>query len=525
MPGAVYVDDEYKYPRVWVWDGTTYRRVTGAWVWDGTTYVPWAVDTAPEAPSGLHVSGVSPSTLGISWVDNSTNEHGFLIYESSDGVVFQLRDTVGPGVTNYQRGGLAEAERRWYQVSAFRDHPNLGRLESDRTAVVSGRTLLQAPTDLEATALDSSRIQLTWTNHSPLATHIEIRRDGVVLVTVPIASSYTDEDLDPDTLYAYTVYAIRREGGVEVTRSDPSNIADARTHAAPPTILAPQDVSYCDAGTPMPMLRAQWVNGVNDVGWVTRVERSVSGGSWTTVPGSPFPLSVTHFDDAAANDPSLSYRYRARHEHPDSRISAWSESVPGSPDPSGVCPPSPTPVSATDASTCVDEVPSYAVEVTWAARAGWTVEIERSVNGGSYAAIATPAASPWIDEDVSLGNRYRYRIRYRQNVGGRWSTGPWAVTGEVLVDNPCTSEVIGFSAMQNFAACPTLQVRLTWTDGSTLSGLEYRPVGSPNWASLGSGQTSPVLHNVPGIGSYEYRARKGAGVWTYDTVNVIVCPD
>jgi hypothetical protein len=57
---------------------------------------------APDAdPSALIFSNVFPTAMQMDWTDNSSNETGFVIYSSTDGVNFAYLDIVGADVTSY----------------------------------------------------------------------------------------------------------------------------------------------------------------------------------------------------------------------------------------------------------------------------------------------------------------------------------------------------------------------------------------------------------------------------------------
>lgn len=71
----------------------------------------------PAAPSNLTATaGKKKVTLG--WTDNSTNETGFKIERSADGVNFTQLTTVGAGVTSYANIGLTSGTTYYYRVRA-----------------------------------------------------------------------------------------------------------------------------------------------------------------------------------------------------------------------------------------------------------------------------------------------------------------------------------------------------------------------------------------------------------------------
>jgi X-Pro dipeptidyl-peptidase len=72
---------------------------------------------APAAPSDLDVAPVSTSNIVLTWADNATNETGFEIDRSSDGVTFAQIATVGANVKTYVDLSLFTT-KRYYRVRA-----------------------------------------------------------------------------------------------------------------------------------------------------------------------------------------------------------------------------------------------------------------------------------------------------------------------------------------------------------------------------------------------------------------------
>lgn len=75
--------------------------------------------TVPIAPSGLATSTVTPTSILITWTDNSSNETGFQIERSVDNnSAFSLLTTTAAGATSYNDTGLDEGRRYHYRVRA-----------------------------------------------------------------------------------------------------------------------------------------------------------------------------------------------------------------------------------------------------------------------------------------------------------------------------------------------------------------------------------------------------------------------
>ena len=96
---------------------------------------PTADQTAPAAPTGLTAEVTQRNKVRLKWLDNATNEEGFYVYVSSDGVNWTRYATVGAkdgsGTTvQFTTGALSG--RQYFRVTAF-----LGDAESAPSEVVS----------------------------------------------------------------------------------------------------------------------------------------------------------------------------------------------------------------------------------------------------------------------------------------------------------------------------------------------------------------------------------------------------
>jgi len=75
--------------------------------------------TVPAAPSNLAAVAVSRTQVNLTWTDNSSNETGFRIYRSTDGLNFSQIATVGAGVTSYSNTGLRRNRLYYYRARAY----------------------------------------------------------------------------------------------------------------------------------------------------------------------------------------------------------------------------------------------------------------------------------------------------------------------------------------------------------------------------------------------------------------------
>ncbi len=75
--------------------------------------------TVPIAPTGLTATAASSSQINLVWTDASSNETGFKIERSSNGVDFAPLATVGSNVTSYSNTGLSASTSYSYRIQAY----------------------------------------------------------------------------------------------------------------------------------------------------------------------------------------------------------------------------------------------------------------------------------------------------------------------------------------------------------------------------------------------------------------------
>jgi hypothetical protein len=72
----------------------------------------------PAAPTGLNFTAVTAISQTLNWTDNATNELGYVIYRSTDGINFTFLTQIAAGSTNFNDTGLNPGTTYFYQVHA-----------------------------------------------------------------------------------------------------------------------------------------------------------------------------------------------------------------------------------------------------------------------------------------------------------------------------------------------------------------------------------------------------------------------
>lgn len=213
-------------------DGLSYYTVSEG---SNQPVYQYTLATPPTAPSSLLAVAQSGTEIDLSWVDNSSDEDGFEIYEAADGVNFSLISTTPADTSAAQITGLQPGATYHYFVRAFNV---AGEADSNiDSATTFAPTPPDAPSGMAATALSSSQIDLSWTDNSDDEEGFEIydSLDGtnfsLIFTTAADTSSALVTGLQADTEYFYFVRAFNIAG------TSDSGVASATTDPPGPTTL------------------------------------------------------------------------------------------------------------------------------------------------------------------------------------------------------------------------------------------------------------------------------------------------
>lgn len=245
---------------------------------------------APKTPTGLTATRASETQINLVWSDGNTDRSGFLLERcSGTGCDFSSLDagfpvTLGSAVTSYSDAGLASNTRYRYRVKAFKT-AGCG-WTSTPSPVAEADTTLLGPTGLTATALNTTRIRLSWTDRSSSESGFVVERCtgttascsaasfAPVGVTAVNATSYTDDAACPSTTYTYRVAPYNRglslDGGSAWTRRRPLSIANFQANAMTKVTVAYSagmnadfsDIRFYDAGYGLEL--PYWIESKSD---------------------------------------------------------------------------------------------------------------------------------------------------------------------------------------------------------------------------------------------------------------------
>ena len=114
MNSSLLANTQYSY-RVRAYEGANHSAYSNTAT--ATTLPP------PNAPSNLTATPQSTGRILLQWTDNATNEQGFRLERSTDGVTFRQVSLLTANATLYSNGGRASGTTYYYRIAAY-EGPN-----------------------------------------------------------------------------------------------------------------------------------------------------------------------------------------------------------------------------------------------------------------------------------------------------------------------------------------------------------------------------------------------------------------
>lgn len=463
----------------------------------------------PSAPTGLTAVAVSPTEIALSWVDTSTTEISFSLERASAGGSWTILAELPSGTQTFSDQGLSPNQTYSYRVRV-RSAQDWSAYSTEATATTPAAPPA-APSDVTATPMSASAVDLTWMDNASDETAFAVQRspDGGITWTTLTAQlpadtlHYRDVSASPETRYGYRVRAENAAGA-----SPWSAIAWAITPVAPPerpgnltAVAAPNriDLSWTD-------------NATTETAFA--VERSTDGGIiWATL-AAGLPADTTSYRDAGLPDGVTSaYRVRA------GNASGWS-------DYSGVASATtPTPPPADPTSLTAVAVSSSLVDLAWThvATTETAYRVERSSDGGATWTVLADALGAgtqnYRDAAASAETAYVYRVA-AVNAGGASGYATATVVTPPAPPSPPAAPT-GLTA----GATSASTVALTWTDNAsneTAYVLDRSVDGGLTWvlvtSSLPADTSSFTDSGLSSSTTYRYRVRAenagGPSAWS-----------
>ncbi len=355
-------------------------------------------DMGPESPLDLKATAVSSSQINLEWSDRSTDETGYELERSVDGMIFTKIATLGANVVSYANTGLSANTLYYYRVrgvkgSAGSAYAHIVNAKTQENPVV---TKPDTPKNLVAAAISSSQINLAWTDTTTNGDGFDIERStdnltwGNLVSVGATITTYTVTGLTANTKYYFRVRA-QNKGGT----SNWSNVAEANTLPVSPD--APKNLTAVAVSSSQ--INLVWVDATtNETGF--ELEQSIDGKSFTKIADVGANMTTYQNTGLTAN---TKYYYRVRAINP-AGASAYSNIAEAT---------TLTALGAPD--NLMGTATGNSVSLVWRDNASIETgfELERAINGASFEKLGSLAANSiaYKDEHLRAQSRYTYRIR------------------------------------------------------------------------------------------------------------------
>jgi agmatine deiminase len=267
----------------------------------------------PSVPQNLVATAVSSSQINLTW-SPSTDNVGVVGYKvRRDGV-----EVATVGVTTYGDTGLLPITTYAYTVEAFDAANNFSGQSSPASATTLLGSSPLAPSNLTATAVSSTQINLAWTDNSNNETGFKIERSigprgNFVQIAIVGANvkTYSDTGLSSPLVHFYRVRATNAFGD-----SAYSNIASA----VPAGGILPVAPSNLKAGAvSKTQINLTWTdNSSNETNFVVERKKGTSAYSVVATLGAN---TVSYSDTGLTQATTYTYRLKARNGIGDSAYS------------------------------------------------------------------------------------------------------------------------------------------------------------------------------------------------------------
>ncbi|MCP4675770.1 MAG: DUF2341 domain-containing protein [Deltaproteobacteria bacterium] len=421
--------------------------MTGTYDWTSAYSAP-ASDTTPAAlaPTGVSATRISEAQIDLGWTDTTNDETGFRIErcEGSGCDVFSEVDTVVADELTYSDMTTVPGALHRYQVASYKTATCGWQLPS--SPPVEETATIDEPISLAGSVIDTTTIDLVWTDRTASETGFEIWRcagsgctpNTLVDTTEVDATLYRDISACESTTYRY---AVRATGGIDPDFwwSNYSNItADLTTN----TPITPSGLSATMVSEST--IHLAWTDtNVDETGF--SIQRCEGAGCIDFAEINTVYPDTYEYDDIGVT-PDTTYRYQVVAQKtslcPWERTTNIAEAISDSPS-------VPTNLVAWAAHTTQ-------VDLTWddntGSETGFTVERCEGSGCSVFVPIGTtgPSENLFSDETACHSTTYRYRVKavnegLSNNGGGCW-TNRAPLTIDDFEPNAVIEVVVAYTA-------------------------------------------------------------------------------
>ena len=359
-----------------------------------TPSTAWAL----TAPSNLTATLVGVLQVNLTWQDNAWSEYGYTVQRSSNGgSTWSTIGTTTWDVTAFTDWYAAANTNYTYRVLAFNDGSTTPASNNATVTTLSANHPMP-PSDLSATGVSTSQINLSWTDNSTNETGFLIERsaDGATWTQVGTAAANATS-YQATGLAAATTYYFRVRANNGSLNSQYSNTASAATQLpTPPT--APGGLSANAVSTNQ--IDLSWTdNSNNETAFL--VEQSTDGTNWTQI-GTTAANVTTYQVTGLTHSTNYSFRVRGTSSGANSAYTSTASATTQTP----------TAPTAPDNLT-VDAVSDTQINVSWNDTSNNETGflVERSTDGNNWTQVGTVGANVTSYQATGLTAATTYYFR------------------------------------------------------------------------------------------------------------------
>ena len=216
-----------------------YYQIQGKNVLGSTSW--WAAGPVRmmAAPSNLVATAISSYQINLTWSESESNIEGFNIEQATSvSGPFTEIDFAGPAARSYSNTGLTDGTTYWYRIRTSRsggspapDHSSYSNIATPSSGVPT------APSNLTATPIGRTQINLAWTDNSSNETGFYIERApsggsfGRIATVGANVKTYSNTGVTMGAIYQYRVQAYNGSGnsGYSNTFTANTNLAQGKT--------------------------------------------------------------------------------------------------------------------------------------------------------------------------------------------------------------------------------------------------------------------------------------------------------
>jgi fibronectin type 3 domain-containing protein len=459
----------------------------------------------PTAPTNLTATPFSTTQINLSWTASTgiAAIKNYVVQRCAGVGCTTFATVASPTTTTYSDTGLASNSYS-YRVSAVDTQNNSGANSSTATATTVAPPT--APTNVTATAISTSQINLNWTASSSgngIQNYVVQRCAGAgcsnfATIGSPTTTTFNDSGLTPGTSYSYQVSGVDTQNTPGPYSTPP---ATAITQPPPPP-TAPTNVTATTISATQ--INLSWTASTSIVGIKNYVVQRCAGAGCTTFAPIGTPTTLTTYNDTGLT-PGTSYSYQVNAV--DTQNNPGPNSTPPATAATTALPTAPTNVTATAMS-------GTQISLSWTASTSSlgikNYVLQRCAGAGcsNFATIASPTTTTYNDTGLIGGTSYSYQVSAidTQNNAGPNSTpaATATTTGAPTAPTNVTATAIGAT-----------QINLSWTASTSSIGINDYVVqrcqgaGCTNFVQIAT-TTTTTYSDTPLAGGTSYRYQVNA---------------